>query len=337
MHSLADEVRRRSPGTGSVEPVVDGDAPPPATRLAAQPLLGMLLFACGVLVLAGMDTTTKYLAERYEVPLIVGVRYVVNCLLMIAVLAPGYGTRLVRTQRTGLVLARAACLAAASIFLGFALKRMPVAESTSIVFLAPTMVLLLARPVLGERIGAVGWTAAVAGFAGVLLIARPGSGLEPFGVALALATATVTAAYQLLSRVLASTERTMTLLFYTALVGAIVFGLAAPWFWDGRVPGPPDLLLFLSLGVYSGVGHYLFTAAHRYAPASTLAPIGYLQVVWAGLLGWLVFGHLPPALSLVGMGVIIASGALVAAKPSLERLGHGRPDKSGETPRKEFS
>src|SRR3954467_8446642 len=104
-------------------PVVDGDALAPPTRLAVHPLLGMILFACGVLVLAGMDTTTKYLAARYQVPLIVGVRYVVNCLLMVAVLAPSYGARLVQTQRTALVLVRAGCLAAASIFLGFALQR----------------------------------------------------------------------------------------------------------------------------------------------------------------------------------------------------------------------
>jgi drug/metabolite transporter (DMT)-like permease len=311
---------RTAAGAASIEPVADGDVGPAAPTLtAARPLRGMAIFACGVLVLACMDTTTKYLAARYEVPLIVGVRYVVNCLLMIVALGPAYGARLVRTRRTGLVLVRAACLAAASIFLGFALKRMPVAESTSIVFLAPTLVVLLARPLLGERIGALGWTAAIAGFAGIVLIARPGAGLEPLGVALALATAAVTAAYQLLSRMLASSERTIALLFYTALVGAIVFGLAGPWFWDGRVPRAFELMLFLSLGIYSGVGHYLFTAAHRYAPASSLAPIGYLQVVWAGLLGWIVFGHVPGALSVAGMVIVIASGALIALKPSFQR------------------
>jgi drug/metabolite transporter (DMT)-like permease len=306
-----------------VEPVVDGDVaacPPPAN--VSHPLRGIALFAGGVLVLACMDTTTKYLSATYEVPLIVGVRYVVNLLLMVAILAPTQRARLVQTKRTGLVIVRGACLAVASLFMGFAFQRMPVAESTSIVFLAPSLVLLLARPALGERIAALGWLAAVGGFAGVVLVAHPGSGLEPLGVALAGGAAVVTAVYQLLSRVLASTERTMTLLFYTALIGAIVLGLAAPWFWDGRVPRPIDLLLFLSLGIYSGVGHYLFTAAHRFAPASTLAPIGYVQVVWAGLLGWLVFGHVPTALSVVGMLIIIASGALTALKPPLKRRDH---------------
>jgi len=178
----------------------------------------------------------------------------------------------------------------------------------------PTIVMLLAGPLLGERIGWLGWAAAIAGFGGVLLIARPGAGLEPLGVMFALATAAVTAAYQLLSRELASSERTATMLFYTVLIGSILFGLAAPWFWDGHVPGPLDLALFLSLGVYSGLGHYLFTAAHRYAPASLLAPIGYVQVVWAGLFGWLAFGHVPTLLTLAGMGVIIVSGGLIAVK-----------------------
>lgn len=150
-----------------------------------------------------------------------------------------------------------------------------------------------------------------------LLIARPGSELDPLGVAFAFVTAIATALYQLLSRVLARTERTMALLFYGALLGAIIFGLAAPWFWDGRTPGAMDFALLLSLGVYSGVGHYLFTAAHRYAPASTLAPIGYLQVVYAGLLGWLALGHVPSPLSIAGMIVIIASGVLITLKSSL--------------------
>jgi drug/metabolite transporter (DMT)-like permease len=238
---------------------------------------------------------------------------------MVVVLAPTYGTKLVRTQRIGLVLVRGACLAAASLFMGLAFQRMPVAEATSIVFLAPSIVLLIARPALGERIGTFGWVAALVGFAGVVMVAHPGSGLEPLGVALAGGAVVVTAAYQLLSRVLASTERTMSLLFYTALIGAVVFGISAPWFWDGRVPRLVDILLFVSLGVYSGVGHYLFTAAHRFAPASTLAPIGYVQVVWAGVLGWLVFGHVPVPLSIAGMAIIIASGALIAFRPSLQR------------------
>ena len=280
----------------------------------AHPYRGALLFILGLLLFACMDTTTKYLAARHEVPLIVAVRYIGNLLLMVALLAPTHGRQLVGTRRRGLVILRGMCLAAVSILVGFALQRMPVAETTAINFLAPILVVIAAGPILGERIGRLGWTAALLGFAGVLLIVRPGSGLEAIGVACALAGAAGNMAYQLLSRLLAATERTIALLFYTALVGAIAFGLALPWYWEDRPPSLLETVLFLSLGIYGGLGHFLFTAAYRDAPASRLAPMNYLQLLWAGLLGWIVFGHVPDRLSLLGMAIVAASGVMVAVK-----------------------
>ena len=156
--------------------------------------------------------------------------------------------------------------------------------------------------------------AAIAGFVGVLLIARPGSGLDPLGVALALAGALMIAGYQLLSRVLAATESTLALLFYAALFGSILYGLMVPWFLEGLAPTMLQLGLFSSLGVTGGLGHYLFTAAHRYAPASSLAPVMYVQLLWASLLGGWVFGDVPDGLSLLGMGVIALSGVAVVIK-----------------------
>src|SRR5690606_18635218 len=144
----------------------------------------------------------------------------------------------VQTQRTGLVLLRAACLAVASLCMTLALQRMPVAETTAIIFLSPMLVVLMAGPVLQEHVGKAGWLAAIAGFAGVLLIARPDGGLDTIGVVLALCAATANAVYQLLSRVLASTERTLTMLFFTAWVGTIGYGSSLPWFWSGAMPPP---------------------------------------------------------------------------------------------------
>jgi drug/metabolite transporter (DMT)-like permease len=281
-----------------------------ATRGALLFLLGVFLFAC-------MDTIAKYLAARYPVPMVVGVRYLVHCLLMVLVLAPTQGAKLVRTQRTGLVLFRAACLATGSLVFTLSLQRMPVAEATAILFVAPLLVVMLAGPLLKERVGAFGWAAVVAGFIGILLIARPGGNLDGIGVVLAFAGAVTTATYQLLSRLLAGTETTLAMLFYTALVGAVAFGAMAPWFWGGAMPPPLHLALMLSLGVLGGLGHFLFTAAHRHTAASTLAPMQYSQLVWVGLLGWLVFGHVPEGLSILGMGIVAAAGAAVAIRSRL--------------------
>ena len=280
----------------------------------SKPLTGALLAIVALLLFACLDTTIKYLSASYNIPLIVAARYIGNCLLMVALIGPTHGKELVKTERTGLVLLRAACLAVTSLLVGLALQRMPVAETTSISFIAPIFVILIARPLLGERIGLVGWIAAILGFGGVLLIVRPGSGLNSLGVLFALSAVAANAAYQLLSRVLVDSERTLAMLFYTALLGSIVFGIALPWTLHGRVPTAFELLLFLSLGAYGGLGHFLFTKAYRYATASVLAPITYFQLVWAGLLGWLIFRHVPDALSIAGMVVIAISGLMIALK-----------------------
>jgi drug/metabolite transporter (DMT)-like permease len=278
---------------------------------------GALYFLCGVFLFACMDTVTQYLAARYPAPLIVGIRYLVHCLLMVLVLAPTQGARLVRTQRTGLVLVRAACLAAGSLLFALALQRVPVAEATAVLFVAPLLVVMMAGPILHEHVGVAGWASVVAGFVGILLIARPGGSLDALGVALAFAAAATTATYQLLSRLLAGTETTLALLFYTALVGAVVFGATLPWFWSDAQPPALDLLLLLSLGVLGGVGHFLFTAAHRHTAASALAPLQYSQLVWVGVLGWLVFGHVPEGVSILGMLVVAGAGAAVAVRSRL--------------------
>ncbi len=316
-----------SPVSDSIQPTRVNDLPGPApegadstfTPSEPHPVRGVMLLLAAVLLFACMDTTTKVLAADYEVPVVMAVRYVVQALLMLVLLAPTQGRRLIQTQRTGLVLIRAGCLATASLVVGLALQRMPVAEATAIVFLAPLLVVLVAGLLMQEQVGVVGWTAAMAGFVGVLMIARPGSGLDPWGVVFALCGAAVIAAYQLLSRVLAATERTVALLFYAALLGSLVFGLLAPWYWTGRSPSGLQVLLFLSMGLTGGIGHFLFTAAHRYAPASLLAPMGYLQLLWACLLGWWVFDHVPAGISIIGMCVVAASGAVVAVHSHLVR------------------
>ncbi len=275
---------------------------------------GAMLFISALLLFACMDTSIKYLTASYDVPVIVAVRYTVNLLLIVLIFAPTQPRQMVTTNRTALVVVRGMSLATMSLLMGLALQRMPVAETTAINFLAPIVVVLVAGPLLGESIGPVGWIAALMGFAGVLLIVRPGSGLEPLGVACALGGTAAGTVYQLLSRVLVSTERTVALQFYTALVGTIAFGIAAPWFWNGRVPTALEASLFLVVGVSGGLGHYMITAAYRHAPVSLLAPMNYLQLVWAALLGWLIFRHLPDRLGLLGMGIVAASGLIVALK-----------------------
>jgi drug/metabolite transporter (DMT)-like permease len=279
-----------------------------------RPFLGVLLVVAATLMFAAMDTTTKYLTMRYNVPLVMAVRYLVHCLLMILVLAPTQGRQLVRMQRPGMVFIRSLSLVAASLFFGLALQRMPVAESTAIIFLGPILVVLIAGPLLKEEIGIIGWLAAGLGFFGVLLIVRPGGGLNVVGIACVLLAVAANVAYQLLSRILAGTERTLTMLFHSALVGACCFGILLPWSFGGEAPTAFHLLLFLAIGLAGGLGHFFFTLANRFSSASQLAPMSYLQLAWVSFLGWGVFDHMPDHLSLFGILIVIGSGLMIAMK-----------------------
>lgn len=284
-------------------------APAPLTD---QPLRGLALIIGATMLFAYSDTTGKLLVSEYNVPLVMAVRYITHALLMLAIVAPFHGRAMVHSTRTGLVLVRGGCLAVASVLMGFALQRMPVAEATAIVYLAPVLVILLSGPLLNEKVGSGAWIAAALGFAGVLLIARPGGGLDPWGIAFALGNVVLAVAYNLLSRVLARTEHTITMLFYTALVGSILFGLMLPWTLYGVAPTMLQVFLFLGLGVSAGLGHYLFTQSYRYAPAAILAPMNYLHLGWAALFGWLVFGHAPDAIAFGGIALVAAGGVVSA-------------------------
>ncbi|MDP3648082.1 MAG: DMT family transporter [Paracoccaceae bacterium] len=284
----------------------------PATQRNDGALKGVALVVAATFLFGLSDTVSKHLAMLYAVPLLLAVRYGVNLLLLMAVMMPRHGTRLWRTSRLALVLLRGACLAAASLSMVLALRVMPVGETVAIIYIAPFLVMLAAGPILGEKVSLIGWLAAASSFLGVLVIARPGSGLDPIGVGLCLLNAGCATVYHLLTRMLTRTETTMAMLFHTALVGTVVFASFLPWSLGGAMPALFDAGLMVVLGVLGTVGHLLFTAAYRQAPASLLAPVNYLHIVWAAILGWLVFAHVPDGLALIGMAMIMASGVAVA-------------------------
>lgn len=277
-----------------------------------RPLKGIALIVAATLAFAVSDVLGKQLMMRQPVPVVMAVRYLVNLALLAVVLYPRMGAGLWRVNRGGLVFVRGLCLAFASLTMGLALQLMPVGETVAIVYLSPFAVMLLAVPFLGERVRAIAWLWAVMGFAGVLLILRPGSGLDPLGVVFALTNAGLATAYHLLTRKLAGSESTVAMLFQTALVGSVFFCIGALGSLDQLRMTATDFGSMAALGGLATLGHYLFTAAYREAPASLLAPVNYLHLVWAAGLGWVVFGHWPDAISLTGMALVCASGVAIA-------------------------
>jgi drug/metabolite transporter (DMT)-like permease len=259
-------------------------------------------------IFAAMDTMGKYLFARYPVPLVLAIRYVVNLVLVLVVFMPRVGRALYKINRKSLVWLRALSLCFGSLFAGLAFQSMPVAETVSIIYLAPFGVLLVSGPMLGEKVKLSGWLATLLGFVGLLFIVRPGSGLSSMGIVFALLCALVTVIYHSFSRLLAKTETTAALLFYTALAGTIFFAAQMPWNWHMVTPDTLDVVLLLMMGCLSLAGHFLFTAAYREAPVSLLTPVNYMHIAWAALMGWIVFDHLPDRLTVIGIALVALAG-----------------------------
>ena len=281
---------------------------------------GVLFFLIATFLFALLDVTAKYLVAYVAVPLIVWARYLVHLLIMLVVIAPGMGRELIVTRHPWLLTLRALMLVGVTLLVQLALRSLPLAETTALVFITPLLVALLAGPALGEKVPLKSWLATVGGFGGVLLIARPGGAMVGIGVMYAFTAALFFAGYQLLTRKLATTEPPMRQLFYTALAGTISMSFFVPAYWTDDLPSTGQILLIASLGIYGGVGHFLLTRALRDTPASVLSPLLYVQLLWATMLGWLVFGHLPDALAAVGMLVIGCSGlSLVLLRDRVHR------------------
>ena len=285
----------------------------------SRPLLGILLVVLATLAFAAADTITKHLAALYPAPVIVAARYLINVVLLVVFLGPRLGPRLWQATRLWLVLARGLCLAIAAYTMALALRVLPVGEAIAIVYLSPILVMLLAMPILGERVSRIGWIGAAFGFLGVLLIARPGGNLDPLGVTFVLINAAVSTGYHLLTRMLSRTETTVAMLFHTAWLGAAIFCVLSIPQLPMALPPTGDIGLMLLVGTLMTIGHFLFTAAYREAPAAQLAPVNYVHLIWAGGLGWLVFGHIPDGLALLGMALVAGAGIAVALSTHLRQ------------------
>ena len=264
-------------------------------------LFAVFLFAC-------QDAAGKYLFATYSVPFVQAVRYGVNLAVILVLFLPRRGMALIKTDRLWLVAARGLALALGSLTGGFALRVMPLAETNSILYLAPLAILFLAKPVLNEQVKWFSWVAAAIGFAGLLLIVRPGTGLSLSGLVYAFLCLGTAVVYPLLSRLLSKTESTETLMFYVGLVGSVFYGVQLPWTLPEVIPPWPAMVLMLALGVGSVLGHSLFTAAYARAPVSLLGPFTYAHLAWATLMGWWIFRQVPDALTFAGIGLVAVAG-----------------------------
>ena len=277
-------------------------------RESERILAGIGLVIVAVACFATLDGATKL--STATVPILMGVwfRYAFQALATTLVLLPRYGTALLRTDHPRFQLLRGTLLLVSSTLAFLSLRYMPLAEFTSVVLIAPLVVTLLAGVALNEEVSPVRWALVAGGFVGTLVILRPGGTAFSWAILLPIALVISNAWFQVLTSRLARTEKPLTMHFYTGWVGTLIASVPLPFVW-AWLPDWRDWALLCLMGFMATVGHFFLILAYQRAPASTLTPYLYAQIAFAMLGGWLMFSHVPDAVSLIGMGLIAVCGA----------------------------
>ena len=271
--------------------------------------------ALAMLVIPIVDGIAKYLSSDYSPMFISWARYVVACLLIVPLSIARYKSDFLPKTQLGAHLFRTFCLVTAMTLYFVSISLIPMATAASAFFISPIIATVLAVIFLGERLTIWKTLALSLGFAGVLFIVKPGSSLQP-GVLLALLSGLMFAIYMIATRVASRASNPIKTLTFQCLFGALLLTPQAIWNW--KLPTVEYYSLFFALGLLSVVSHLLSIAAFRYAEASQLSPLIYLELVGTVMIGYLVFNNVPSMDVFAGAAMIIGGG-LLATLHSSER------------------
>ena len=280
---------------------------------ARNRLIGIGLVSLTYLLFALLDGSAKWLVGGLPVIMVVWLRFVTHVLFAGLVLFPVKGVSLIKTNHLRWHVLRALMFVAMTGINFWALQYLQLTVTASIFFSVPMLIALASASLLGEKLDAGRWIAILAGFAGVLVIIRPGSAEFHPAMLASVVNAVLYAAFMMMTRRLAAYDSPETIQYLPAVgaaIGLTPFALAA---WQSP-SGWLEWTVACLLGVLGGCGHYLLALAHRYAPASVIAPFLYQQVIYMALFGYLVFGDVPGPAVWLGATIVIGSGLYLFAR-----------------------
>jgi drug/metabolite transporter (DMT)-like permease len=286
-------------------------------RSGDNPARAIAIMIAAQAIFAVTDAIQKLVMETTPLMTVVWTRFVIF-LVLLTPLVIRQPAHLARTPERPLVLLRAMLLLGSMMFMAGGLLHLPLATATALVFIGPFIVTVLAVVLLREQVGWRRWLAIAIGFAGMLMIVRPGSGEVGWAALFILGSTTCWSAGIIVTRQLGTRVAASTYLVWQAVSGVILTAPLAYAMW--QPVGARDALLLLLTGVLNLAAQFLTVRALQQAPASVLAPLSYTLMVWATLLGWQLFDHLPDAWTLAGTAVIILSGLYVWHRERIRAL-----------------
>jgi drug/metabolite transporter (DMT)-like permease len=294
--------------------------PRPSTPEAATPVSAIVLVVTACFLFSFLDASAKYLVlHGMAAPFVAWSRFAIHVVLVALLLRVWTNIAVLKTASLPGQVLRGAFMFGSTVFNFLALQTLQLAETLSISFFTPMLTVALAGPLLGEWAGWRRWLAILVGFAGVLIVTRPGFGAFGIGHVYAFLFVACQTFYIIMTRRMGATESSESLIFYSALTPALFILPAVPVY--GSLPqGVLQWVLLLVTGVCGALGHWLLIKAYKQATTSSLAPYPYSQIVWMIGLGWLVFGDLPDFWTVVGASVSIASGLYIVHRVHRMRL-----------------
>ena len=270
--------------------------------------LGIFLMVITTIVFASQDGLSKYLATEYNVYMVVMIRYwfFAAFIMTISSRKPGGVKQVAKTKTPLLQIFRSLVLVAEMCVTVLAFTLLGLAETHAIFASYPLIIAMLSGPILGEHVGWRRWLAICVGFFGILIILNPGNGIfSPYAL-VPLAGAILFALYGLLTRYAGQYDNSSTSFFWTGMVGCIAMTAIGLNFWDPVSQADWSIMLILSA---SGMlGHFLLIKCYEVAEASAVQPFAYLQLIWASLIGVIIFGEKITTNVLLGACIIVGAG-----------------------------
>jgi drug/metabolite transporter (DMT)-like permease len=300
-------------------------ASPPAAPREQRVLLGIGFILIAASIFPMMNGAVKLLSGPYPTEQIVWARILGQLVVMLAVTLPRRGLAVLVTRRPWHQAGRSVCQLGSTTLFFMGLVHVPLVQASAISFLSPFLIVLLAWPVLGETLRARRVAAVALGFAGVLVVLRPGTDVFHPAALLMVASCSFSAVYHLLTRMVAGADRPETSAIWSALLGSLVLAPLMPFLWVTPV-NLWDAMLFVSLGLISAAGHYCVALAFTHAPASVVAPFQYWQIVGATLVGLAIGNPWPDGFTWLGAGMVVAAGLFIAWSEG-GRRGKEAPDR----------
>ena len=279
------------------------------------PLIGILFVSTALSINAVKDGVAKLLGGYYPPLMLVWIHLAFTCLLLMPLVFKKYGRTVLFPQKFGIQVLRSTLFVLGISLFYWSLHYIPLADTTSMVFIAPIVVTALSPIILGEKLGLHRSLAVLVGFVGVYIILRPEFSGDRFGYILGLGAGSCLGMFYMANRKLAEYQPQLVAVTYTAIFGTLLLLPTLPFVWI--IPRLSDSALLTSFVLLAIIGQIFLISAFSYTKASTLAPFQYTQLIAATIVGVIVFDTFPDQTTWLGIFLIVVSGLYIALREAM--------------------